>query len=139
MEKSERGLIVQDGWEVNASLTEKKESLFNDEKMSSFPTKIWIKTKGRTLGCCMCFKSKYKDAVLPFPNDDHDVWTINILSRICGVIYLYEKCILHRLHGNNVSVPYRRQMIQVIRSGMILLFRLYLREIKVWHNGIQEE
>jgi len=115
------GLIVHDGWEIDKNLDIKYGTVFNGKKMTKKPFKIWVKTRGKALGCCMCFKSQYIDNLLPFPNDDHDVWTINIISRLGGVAYLDEKCILHRIHGGNVSVPYRRNMLVVILSRIELM------------------
>lgn len=132
LDSSDKAIVVHDGFYTNATLDCEAENpfgktLFNGKMLYTNPTKIWIKNKGATLGCCMAFKSQYIKYILPIPNDDHDVWTINLLARLGGVHYLYKKLILHRMHGANVSVPHRRNLRIVITTRLVLLYRLYIR------------
>lgn len=135
LEDPQVAIVVHDGYYVDQNLRHSKDNPFGDtlfkkSKMKSNPIMIWIGSAGM-LGCCMAFRREYISAVMPFPNDDHDVWTINLLSRLGKVAFLYEKLILHRMHGKNVSVPHRRRLDKVFVSRMVLLARLYIRMIKL--------
>ncbi len=128
-EESGADLIVHDGYLSGNS----EGRLFAGKKIPTRPLRVWYKTGG-TLGCCMAFDSRMKNYILPFPNDDHDVWTINLCSRLGKIRVLYEPLIFHRIHEGNNTPERRRPLRVVLVSRMVLLCRLIGRTIKTRRN-----
>ena len=130
LKKSDKAFAVHDGYITDKELNIVGEPLFGGNKISTNPFRVWFKNTGITLGCCEAFKREYLPLISPFPNDDHDVWTISICSFIGGIHVIYKPLILHRVHGENVSKTYRRPMVVVLFSRIILLIRLIVRMMK---------
>lgn len=135
LNESQCSLVVHDGYYTDCELkrnnNEFGDTIFRNLEMPQSPFRIWIGKGGSTLGCCMAFPKKYIEFITPIPNNDHDVWTINLLSRYGKVIYIYEKLIYHRMHGGNVSVPHRRKLVVVLLSRLLLFGRILKRRIKI--------
>lgn len=76
-------------------------------------------------GCCMAFRSKVKDSILPIPADAiyHDRW-IGIMGSLFNmkIEFMEEKLIYYVRHGNNVS-PISKRSLAVIILDRIRLAR----------------
>lgn len=82
-------------------------------------------------GCCMAFRKKVLDSVLPIPVGKgifHDAW-IGIMAGCLGYkkIFLTEPLIDYRRHGENVSTMKRRSLFQIIPERAILIFQIMKR------------
>lgn len=93
--------------------------------------------KPRMSGCCMAFKQKMKDIILPIPEiRGYDQW-IAIVCELWGkVAYSEEVLIYHRLHGDNVTTGARRPLGVVLRMRMRLIANLLLR---AWRLTVGEK
>lgn len=62
------------------------------------------------LGCCMAFRRKILDAVLPFPAKApmHDIWIGNVAAFYFSVKFIPENLILFRRHGDTNSSTARK-------------------------------
>lgn len=87
-------------------------------------------------GCCMAFKKKVLDSVLPIPVGRgifHDAW-IGIMAGCLGYkkIFLTEPLIDYRRHGENVSTMKRRSLFQIIPERAILIFQIMKRIFRIY-------
>lgn len=87
-------------------------------------------------GCCMAFKKKVLDSVLPIPVGRgifHDAW-IGIMAGCLGYkkIFLTEPLIDYRRHGENVSTMKRRSILQIIPERAILIFQIMKRILGIY-------
>jgi glycosyltransferase involved in cell wall biosynthesis len=76
-------------------------------------------------GCCMAFKRKILNYILPFPNDIpmHDIW-IGLIAELFGKTYFYRKpLIYYRRHDNNASQTSKKSKHSLIKR---LLYRYTL-------------
>lgn len=57
------------------------------------------------LGCCMAFNSNILQLAIPFPNKliTHDGWIGLVAEMFCKPMFIDDKLILYRRHGNNTS------------------------------------
>ena len=94
------------------------------------------------IGCCMAFRSSYKELVVPFPTiyRSHDWWIGSMLS--CGktkIKAIDEALILHREHANNATpksrppLNYQLQVRWIIIKNVIARY-LYKIRIDKSHN-----
>lgn len=133
LKNSGKSMLLHDGYSVDEGMMKIKGTLFNGKKIKVDPISVWIGEKamgGKSLGCCMVIDRQYIPAVIPFPDNSHDVWTINILSRIGGVHVVNNKLIKHRIHDRNVSPLHRRKIYIVFGTRVLLFIKLFVREIK---------
>lgn len=88
------------------------------------------------IGCCMAFRSEYKDVIMPIPTiyRSHDWWTGCLLS--CGktrIVAIEKPLVLHRCHDNNAtpknrpSFGYQIQVRWIILKNIILRYRKKLQ------------
>lgn len=137
LEKSGKSMLLHDGYSVDEKSTKIIGTLFNETKINVDPISVWIGERrmgGKSLGCCMVFDRQYIPVIIPFPDKSHDVWTINILSRIGGIHVVYNKLIKHRIHDRNVSPTHRRKFYIVIWTRFLLLINLLIRKRKYISN-----
>lgn len=127
LEESGKAFAVHDGFITDKNLNIIGQPLFGGNKISTNPFRIWIKNRGITLGCCEAFRSEYLPLICPFPNDDHDVWSITICSIVGGIHVIYKPLILHRIHGGNVSKEHRRPILIAIVGRLVLMARILRR------------
>lgn len=96
-------LVVSDCAVVDKNLNIISESFFNQRlSRKGFLKNLY---KNSYLGCCMAFRQKVLDYVLPFPKyiAMHDIW-IGLMVELHGTSYFLEKpLMLYRRHGHNVS------------------------------------
>lgn len=62
--------------------------------------------KRNYFGCTMAFSKKLRKIILPFPSyiESHDLWIAIAGNLLCSNHHLKDITLLHRIHGNNVSV-----------------------------------
>jgi glycosyltransferase involved in cell wall biosynthesis len=76
-------------------------------------------------GCCMAFKAKVKNIIIPIPSDViyHDRW-IGITGKLfnMNIVFMEEKLIYYIRHGHNVS-PMKRRSLSVVILDRIKLFK----------------
>lgn len=82
------------------------------------------------IGCCMAFRAKYKDVILPIPTIDrsHDWWTGCLLA--CGkskIVAVQDALILHRFHDKNATPKKRPSLIYQLQVRWIILKNIILR------------
>jgi len=83
------------------------------------------------IGCCMAFRAKYKDVIIPIPTikRSHDWWTGVICSVGGKMVALNESLIHHRIHDNNStptkrpSIFYQSHVRWIIIKNLILRYR----------------
>jgi glycosyltransferase involved in cell wall biosynthesis len=92
--------------------------------------------KNGYLGACMAFNRKVLERSLPFPTNIpmHDIW-IGTMASVCGkVLFLDDKLVLYRRHGNNASSTAERSRYSFIRKIQmrgIILWDVILRKLTV--------
>ena len=82
------------------------------------------------IGCCMAFRSVYKDVVVPIPTiyRSHDWWTGCLLA--CGktkMVAIDKPLILHRIHDNNATPHKRPPLGYQLQVRWIILKNVILR------------
>ena len=72
-------------------------------------------------GCTFLFKREAVQYFLPIPRkiESHDIWFALIASAVGRIVNLAEPTLLHRIHGNNVTVQRRRALMVVLRSRFV--------------------
>lgn len=96
-------LVVSDCMVVDKDLNVIFTSFFKQE--SSCKGLMKNLYKNSYLGCCMAFRRKVLEYVLPFPKHIamHDIW-IGLMVELHGTSYFLENpLMLYRRHGNNAS------------------------------------
>lgn len=93
--------------------------------------------KNTYIGCCMAFKGEMKEKILRMPNNIlmHDQW-IGIIGELYGEsVFLNDKLMLYRRHGNNNS-SFKHYPINIMLKNRIIFiyefvkyyFKYYLKE-----------
>lgn len=126
---SDANLVVSDAYITDESLKIESESFFKLMNSGSGFIKNFI--KNTFLGCCMAFKKELKDIILPFPQKIpmHDSW-IGLMVELNGkVLFIQEKLIYYRRHGNNATVMKRDSLLQSILWRRDLAVALIQRSI----------
>lgn len=82
------------------------------------------------IGCCMAFRSAYRDVVVPIPTiyRSHDWWTGCLLA--CGktkMVAIEKPLILHRSHDNNATPKKRPSLGYQLQVRWIILKNVILR------------
>lgn len=93
----------------NCSIVDKnggiiREAYFNDENFKKGVFRNLV--HNNYLGCCMAFRREILDIALPFPTKIamHDIWLGLCASFFFSTIFIPDKLIRYRRHGNNASV-----------------------------------
>ncbi len=121
-------LVVHDAYESDSELNVTCGSVFEKYKISKSGFRNYVSSTAS--GCCMAFRAEIKDTLLPFPeNNAHDVWTMMVCSALGKIFLLYEILIIHRMHGENVTVG-RRALPVVMKDRASLAARYAARMIK---------
>lgn len=86
--------------------------------------------KNTYIGCCMAFKNKIKEKIIPIPNniEMHDQW-IGIINdlKFVKAYFLNEKLIKYRRHNSNVSQMKHYTMKRMIKNRIILIYEIIKR------------
>jgi glycosyltransferase involved in cell wall biosynthesis len=96
-------LIVSDCYMGDDALNVIKESYFEWRNSGRGLLKnIW---RNSYLGCCLCFKSKILNKVLPFPENIpmHDMWIGVVSEYFYNPKFINDKLIIYRRHEKNVT------------------------------------
>lgn len=127
-------LIISDAIVTNEKLECISESLFYLVKSKNGIIKNVI--KNTYYGCCMLFKRKILEEVLPIPNNKeigHDLWIGLISEKYYKVKFIDEKLIYFRRHSNNVTTinKSKRNIRKKIIGRYIILKELFRRYKKL--------
>ena len=127
-------LIISDAIVTNEKLECISESLFCLVKSKNGIIKNVI--KNTYYGCCMLFKRKILEEVLPIPNNKeigHDLWIGLISEKYYKVKFIDEKLIYFRRHSNNVTTinKSKRNIRKKIIGRYIVLKELFRRYKKL--------
>jgi glycosyltransferase involved in cell wall biosynthesis len=126
-------LVVSDCSIVDANLKIIENSFF--ELRNSGPGFLKNLYKNTYLGCCMAFNRKILKIALPFPNNIpmHDIW-LGMVGEIFGsTIFIEDKLVKYRRHGNNASPTSEKSkysLVKKIKDRYNLLIALLLRKLK---------
>lgn len=127
--KSRVNLVVSDAYIVNENLEELEDSFFKLMNSGSGFFKNFV--KNTFIGCCIAFKKELKDIILPFPEKIpmHDSW-IGLLAELKGdVLFIPEKLIYYRRHGDNATVLKRDSLKQSLIWRKNLAWELVKRNM----------
>lgn len=127
--ESEASLVVSDAFVVNESMEVLEDSFFKLMNSGSGFIKNFLKNTFH--GCCMAFKKELKDVILPFPESIpmHDSW-IGLMAELRGkVLFIPEKLIYYRRHGDNATVLKRDSLKQSLIWRKDLAFKLLGRHL----------
>lgn len=86
--------------------------------------------KNTYVGCCMAFNAALKDAILPIPTDIemHDQWIGIIGDKLGTNVFIEDKLIKFRRHGDNSSDCFNHHSTKkMIINRLILIKRLFKR------------
>ena len=90
--------------------------------------------KNSYMGCCMAFRSRIKDVILPIPEEMymHDYWIGTAGEKMGGTGLLKECLIQYRRHGDNVTDLTHGSLSFMIRKRISILkcLRILDRRIK---------
>lgn len=129
-EETDADMVTHDAYIVDENLAKTGKTLTGETGTATGPVHNII--KGTFWGCCMAFHTRLRPLVCPFPNKNavgHDIW-IGILAGFYGkVVRIPDLLLLHRIHGNNVTVS-RRKLTVVARHRISLVGYLCARAIK---------
>ena len=126
----ESDLVISDCYVTDQNLNTIYESFY---KQNNSRTNKWLALlKNPYLGCCMAFKRNVLDVALPFPSKIpmHDIWIGNVAAFKFQVMFIPDKLIYYRRHGNNASTasaPTKASLIKQLNyrlpivSGLIRL------------------
>lgn len=85
--------------------------------------------KNSYIGCCMAFDASLKNKVLPIPNAIvmHDQW-IGLLSEKYGEsVFIANKLIKYRRHGENASNLKHQKVINMLINRIVLIYNYIKR------------
>lgn len=86
-------------------------------------------------GCTMAFSKKLKDVILPFPSylESHDLWIAIAANLAYSNIHLDDITLLHRVHGNNVSIAKRPLYKKIWSRVLFSVSVIHLLKRIYWH------
>ena len=131
-EKTGADLVVHDGYMTDANFQPLPRTIFERSGTYNGPIRNIIQCT--FWGCCMAFKAELREILCPFPSQNkvgHDLW-IGVMTGFYGKIARVDECLmLHRLHGDNVTVTSRRKLSIILRHRLSLIKELRQRARKL--------
>lgn len=126
---SKANLVVSDAYIVDESLNVLGDSFYMLMNSGRGFIKNFI--KNTFPGCCMAFRKELRDIILPFPENIpmHDSW-IGLLAELKGeVLFIPEKLVYYRRHGDNATVLKRDSLKQSLIWRKNLAWELVKRSM----------
>ena len=82
--------------------------------------------KNSYIGCCMAIDKKIVDKIIPIPDDIemHDQWIGIISEKYGNSIFINNKLIKYRRHGNNVSKMKHYGIGKMIKNRLIIITKI---------------
>lgn len=123
------GMVIHNLVHIDAEDQIISEDFFTMYSIDSNLIKNFLKP--RYSGCCTAFTKELKDVILPIPRGvgAYDHW-IGMVGQCFSKVYFDKHVLLlHRLHGENVTVTSRRKLTTVLRVRADLLACLIKRKI----------
>lgn len=79
--------------------------------------------KNSYVGCCMAFKSEIKEKIMPFPDyvEMHDWWIGLVAELKYNSVFIDDKLIKYRRHGENVSSLDHYPLMRMIKNRLNLI------------------
>ncbi|MEG1821613.1 MAG: glycosyltransferase family 2 protein [Clostridiales bacterium] len=79
--------------------------------------------KNSYIGCCMAFRSEWKEVILPFPQEIpmHDQWIGLLAEKKKTVAFLNEPLIKYRRHGNNATAETHSSMGKMLKWRITMI------------------
>lgn len=121
-------MVMHDGYISDSELVYKEDTVFGDRKVKRGILKNLVKVSYH--GCCMAICQDLKEVILPLPRGPfyHDFW----IGMICEflhkkVVFLDEKLMIYRRHGDNLSGPGGRTFFDKVSERLLLLWALVIR------------
>ena len=123
----ESDLVISDCYVTDQNLNIIYESFYKQNNSKN--NKCLALLKNPYLGCCMAFKRKVLDAALPFPAKIpmHDIWIGNVAAFKFQVMFIPDKLIYYRRHGNNASTasaPTKASLVKQINYRLPIVTAL---------------
>lgn len=133
LEKPEVGLVVHDAVVMDGFCEQVVLASFYSLKNSGKGVlkNIWRNTY---IGCCMAFKRQLLEKSLPIPNyiEMHDQWLGVLNDRYgYGTVFLPEKLLKYRRHGNNASGMSHYGVMRMIKNRVCFVWAYFKRMIRV--------
>lgn len=126
-------LVVSDCKVVDSNLNTIEDSFFHLRNSGKgFAKNLY---KNTYLGCCMAFNKKILEKALPFPKNIpmHDIWLGMIGESFGNTVFIENKLIKYRRHGNNASPTAEKSRYSIynkMRFRINILTSLILRKLK---------
>ena len=117
--------VVHDAMVFNSNSNEIiADSFYKLRKSSNGIIKnIW---KNSYIGCCMAFDGKMKKKILPIPDgiDMHDQWIGLLNDKYGKSIFIDDKLLKYRRHGNNVSSLSHHKLLRMIKNRRTIISKI---------------
>lgn len=128
--KTDADVILHDARVVDKDLSIILDSFFEARRCRKGILKNIIKNS--YIGCCMAFRRRFVDIILPFPKKIpmHDQWIGILGERFGKVALLRDKLILHRRHGQNASGDSHSNLFRML-CWRFILFKNLLKHRKL--------
>lgn len=123
-------MVIHDGCHINSRGEVVSESFFDMYRIKKGLLRNFAKP--RYSGCCTAFTRQMKNIILPMPKSvgAYDHW-LGMAGEMYGkLVFLDEKLLYHRLHGENVTPVSRRGMKIILPARMNLAKNLLMRKAK---------
>lgn len=118
--------IVHDAYVIDGEGNKIMDSWFAHRDSGSGLIKNLI--KNRHLGCCMAFDKKLLDYALPMPDIEMHDWWLGLLSEKHGrSIFIKNKLLQYRRHGDNTSSLDHYPLGRMIKNRLGLVWNLIKR------------
>ena len=125
----ENDCIVHDGYITDENLVIQSNGILNGIKLNGFFRNL---CRNNYTGCCMAFKRNVLKTILPFPKSKyfyHDQWIGLLCELKFKVLFIREKLIYFRRHGENTSTVTKKSKRSLF-TKIISRFQLFYSLIK---------
>ena len=120
-------LIMHDGYITDSELNySESKTIFSERRVGRGLIKNSVHCSYH--GCCMAMTDNLCEQVLPLPEGPffHDMWIGEVAELLNKkIIFLDDKCILYRRHGENCSGTEGRTFYKKVRERLYLAMRLF--------------